>query len=174
MKRVLLLSVGLLLVAACATPPVPSDDPAAAVAPQLSVERFLQAANARDYVSMSRIFGTSEGPIGDTGSSFGCFWKKIGSAFGGRSCEKWQDVELRLDAIAEILGHTDYEMVSQRRVAGSTVPATRIGVNLTLPGGTRASDVGFVVVMADVRWMIQCIELDKVTSGRHNGECLGR
>ena len=35
----------------------------AGVAPQLSVERFLQAANARDFEAMERLFGTHDGPI---------------------------------------------------------------------------------------------------------------
>ena len=72
----------------------------AAVAPSLSVESFLQAANTRYLPAMARLFGTKDGPMADTGSSFGCFWKKIGAAFGGDSCVKWSDVELRMDAIA--------------------------------------------------------------------------
>jgi hypothetical protein len=172
-KRLLLLSIGLLIVGGCATSRVSSANSAGEVARQLSVERFLQASNARDYVGMSRIFGTSDGPIGDTGSAFGCFWKKLGAMFGGTSCPKWQDVEVRLDAIAEILQHDDYQIVSEGRVAGRAVPASRIGVDLDLPTSPTVRDVGFIVVMSDGRWMIECIELDKVTSGTHDGTCRG-
>jgi hypothetical protein len=136
----------------------------AAVAPQLSVERFLQAVNGRDLVSMSRIFGTSGGPIGDTGSSFGCFWKKIGSAFGGNSCVKWTEVELRMDAIAQILRHQDYQLTSESLVAGRERETRRIGVNLDLPDGRRANDVGFtVVVSGSGQWLIEQIQLERVT-----------
>jgi hypothetical protein len=170
-KKLFLVSVGLLLVAGCTTKRVSTSNAAAAVGPQLSVERFLQAANTRDLVGMSRIFGTESGPIGDTGNAFGCFWKKLGSIFGGDSCRSWSDVELTLDAIAEILTQDDYQIVSEQRVPGRTSEATRIGVDMTLPGAQKADDIGFVVVMSKDRWFIQCIELDKVMSGTHNGEC---
>ena len=171
MKKILLLSVGLMAVSGCATRRASTTNAAAGIAPQLSVERFLQSTNSRDFVGMSRIFGTTDGPIGDTGSSFGCFWKKIGSAFGGTSCPKWLDVERRLDTISDILRHEDYEIVSEQRVAGREDATTRIGVDMEFADSS-ASDVGFFVVMAGERWMIQCIELDKVTSGSHNGTCL--
>ena len=35
------------------------------VAPALTVERFLQAANTRDLETMLRLFGTDDGPIAD-------------------------------------------------------------------------------------------------------------
>lgn len=171
MKKILLLSAGLLLITGCATRTVASPGLAGAVGPPLSVERFLRAANSRDLLGMSRIFGTADGPIGDTGSPFGCFWKKLGSIFGGTSCQTWQEVELRLDVIAEILQHSDYQIVSERRVPGRVDPATRIGVDMVVPPNRRATDIGFVVVMSGGRWVIQCIELDKVLSGRHSGEC---
>ena len=43
---------------------------AVAIAPQLSVERFLQAANSRDLYGMGRLFGTPAGPMMETGSTF--------------------------------------------------------------------------------------------------------
>ena len=57
-RRVLLLSLATLLVSGCASSRVGRNE-AASIAPQLSVERFLQAVNTRDLVSMSRLFGTS-------------------------------------------------------------------------------------------------------------------
>ena len=75
----------------------------APVAAQLSVERFLQAANERDVDSMGRLFGTADGSLMNTGSTFSCFFKKIGSWFGGSACTRRTDVELRMDAIASII-----------------------------------------------------------------------
>jgi hypothetical protein len=137
----------------------------AAVAPGLSVERFLQAANTRDLAGMARLFGTASGPIGDTGSTFGCFWKKIGTALGGQSCEQWSDIELRMDAIAEILRHQDYQFSTERAVAGTSDQMTRIGVDMSFDGERMVRDVGFTVVLGSGdRWFIQVIELEKITS----------
>ena len=102
--------------AACTT--VAQRGPGAGVVAQLSVERFLQAANDRDIEAMGRLFGTEDGPILDTGGTFGCFFKKIGSWFGGTACTKRRDVEVRLDAIARLLQHQDYKIVREEAVAG--------------------------------------------------------
>ena len=85
------------------------------VAPALTVERFLQAANARDLQTMSRLFGTHDGPIVDSGSR--------------------EEIELRMDLIAGLLQHDDYEIISEGRVPGAEFPSNRIGVDLLLPGG---------------------------------------
>lgn len=140
-------------------------NPATAVGPQLSVERFLQAANTRDLDSMGRLFGTAEGPLGETGSTFGCAFKKIGSWFGGEACLSRQEVELRMDAIASILRHEDYAVTGQQMVAGRTSPTTRVVVDLTVDG-ERVPAIPFVVVHADDgRWLVQEIDLQKVMAG---------
>ncbi len=165
MKRTLGLCLVAVLTWGCSSRTVRSDS-ISAIAPALSVERFLQAANARDLTSMSRIFGSHGGPIGDTGNSFGCFWKKIGSVFGGASCRKWADVELQLDLIAGILTHEDYQVVSQRAVAGREHQTTRLSLDMSFVGGRLARDVGFVVVLAsNGQWLIEQIELVKITGG---------
>jgi len=84
-------------------------------APALTVERFPQAANTRDLETMSCLFGTDDGPIADRR---------------GR-----EEVELRMDVIAEILQHVDYEIISERRVPGAETPSRRIGVDMFLRGG---------------------------------------
>ena len=163
MKRSAIALLLLTVVWGCASRTV-TRSPLAAVAPALSVERFLQAANTRDLFAMARLFGTRHGPVEDTGSSFGCFWRKIGSAFGGQSCLKWADVELRMDAIAGILTHRDYEIASERMVAGTDDETIRIGVDMAFSGGRTARDVGFVVVLGSAdQWLIQIIELEKIT-----------
>ncbi len=136
----------------------------AAVAASLSVERFLQAANDRDLDTMSRVFGTAAGPIGDTGSTFGCFFRKIGSWFGGDACVKHSEVELRLDTIALVLKHDDYRIVGEEPVAGRSHPTTRILVDLVV-GEDTVPAVPFVVVRSDDgHWLVQQVDLTKITS----------
>ena len=131
---------------ACTTRPV-VDQSQPQVAPVLTVERFLQAANTRDLETMSRLFGTDDGPIGDT--------------------ENREQVELRMDLIAEILQHVDYEITSERRVPGTASASIRIGVDmliLTPRGTTMVEDVGFTVVLESPnRWLVTLIDLTKVT-----------
>lgn len=154
------------LLATCTTRRVDSSREMAAVAPQLTVERFLQAANARDLEAMGRLFGTPDGPVGDTGSPLGCAFKKIGSWFGfSDPCITRSEVELRLDAIAQILRHEDYRIVSESSVPGRAHPTTRVGVDL-VQRGRRVTDVPFVVVRSDEgSWLVQEIGLDRMTAG---------
>jgi len=145
---------------ACTT--VVQRGPGAGVVAQLSVERFLQAANDRDIEAMGRLFGTADGPILDTGSTFGCFFKKIGSWFGGTACTKRDDVEVRLDAIARLLQHEDYRIVREEAVAGRLNQATRVFVDLTINGEGRRN-VPFVVVRTgDGQWLVEEVDLERV------------
>lgn len=164
MRRFVLLSLPL-LVTGCSTTAGPSAE-AASVAPILSVERFLQATNARDLESMARIFGTEDGPVAETGGTIGCGFKKLGSWIGlGRRCATWAEVELRMDAIAQILQHGDYTIASERSVPGRAHPTSRIGVNLVVSGET-ILDVPFVVVRTGGgRWLIEEIGLTRITGG---------
>lgn len=131
----------------------------------LSVERFLNAANTRDLDAMMRLFGTADGPIGDTGGSFGCAFKRMGSWVGlGDRCESRQAVELRMDAIARIIRHQDYRIGGEERVAGRHNPTTAISVDLDL-GPRAVQDVPFVVVRANGgNWLIEQIGLERLTS----------
>ena len=154
-----LLVLSVALAAACTTTVSPS--PAAPVAAQLSVERFLQAANERDVQAMGNLFGTREGPAMDTGGAFGCAFKKIGSWFGGSACVKKAEVEIRMDAIASILRHQDYRIVREERVAGRQAPTTRILVDMTIQGQP-VPGVPFVVVQTGRgRWLVQEIGLEQ-------------
>ena len=143
MKRLLVLFVLLTSGGACTSQTVVTQ-PQFTVAPSLTVERFLQAANTRDLDTMSRLFGTKDGPIADTGTR--------------------EEIELRMDVIAQIIQHDDYEIISERRVPGAEVPSNRIGVNLTLRGGTTVFDIGFTVVLqSDDRWLVNIVEVLKLT-----------
>jgi hypothetical protein len=155
-----LLTLAVLTVASCSS----QTDPAAVapVAAQLSVERFLQAANDRDVQAMGRLFGTRDGPVMNTGNTFGCFFKKIGSWFGGTACTKKTDVELRMDAIANIVQHDDYRIVREEAVAGRTSPARRVFVDLTIQG-RRITAVPFVVVQTtEGRWLVEQVPLEQL------------
>lgn len=163
--KVGLLALTLALVTGCTTYRVES--PAAPVGAQLSVERFLQAANQHDVQSMGRLFGTQEGSAMDTGSTFGCMFKKIGSWFGGTPCVKKAEVEIRMDAIASILQHRDYEIVGERPVAGRSATTTRVLVDMTTQRGSDVQAVPFEVVRTgEGRWLVQAVDLERVMAAR--------
>ena len=159
-RRLGLLVTVALVSAACSGQSGPNQ--VAPVAAQLSVERFLQAANARDIETMGRLFGTSSGPAGDTGSAFGCFFKKIGSWFGGTSCTSRVDVEVRMDAIASIVRHDGYTILREEQVAGRTSPTRRVLVNMDI-GGRAVNAAPFVVVQTSGgRWLVEEVPLETI------------
>lgn len=137
----------------------------AGVVAQLSLERFLQAANQRDLEGMGRIFGTEAGPVWDTGSTFGCMFKKIGSWFGGTACPQKRDVEVRMDAISRIMRHDDYRIVREETVAGRLGRATRVYVDLTV-GQSVIREVPFVMVRdGDGQWLVEQVDLQRIMEG---------
>ena len=151
------------LMSGCATASQPRQG--AGLVAQLSVESFLQAANARDIAAMGRLFGTTDGPMNDTGGTLGCAFKKIGSWFGGSSCVKRRDVEIRLDAIAEILRHEDYKIEREQGVAGRLDQATRVFVNLLI-NREWVMEVPFVVVRTSSgQWLVEEVDLARVMIG---------
>lgn len=155
----------LLASAACTTQSRPVA--VAPVAAQLSVERFLQASNERDVQAMGRLFGTADGSLMETGSTFGCFFKKIGSWFGGNECTKRTDVELRMDAIASIIQHVDYRIVREEPVAGRVAPTRRVIVDMSMPENRTVMGVPFVVVQTgEGRWLVQEVPLEQVMVAR--------
>jgi len=165
MRRFLLVAA-LLPIVGCTTTRVVSTNEMAAVAPMLSVERFLQATNARDLHGMANIFGTADGPMIETGSTLGCAFKKMGSWIGlGERCMTLQEVELRMDAIAAILRYEDYAVVSENPVAGRVHPTSRVGVNLVIEGRDIMDVPFFVVKTGEGRWLVEEIGLDRITGG---------
>ena len=155
----------LLASTACSTRRV--DAPPPSMGAQLSVERFLQAANARDVVAMGSIFGTKDGAAMETGSTFSCAFKKMGSWFGGEACTQKMQVEIRMDAIASILLHQDYRIVGQSRVAGRVAPTQRVLVDMTKDDGDEVAGVPFVVVQTgNGNWLVEEIDLQRVMAAR--------
>ena len=144
-RRRFLLAAALAL-AGCTTQVVQQAPPSselAAVAPSLSVERFLQAVNAQDYEAMASLFGTAAGPIQ-----------------GER-----REIEVRMATIAQILRHEDYRIASENRPPGREAPTRRVSVNLTI-GNRMVTDVGFMVVQTPGGvWLVEEIDLERVTSG---------
>ncbi len=162
MKRVLFVPL-ILLFGGCSTTQLISSSEMAAVAPRLSVERFLQASNQRDLHAMAELFGTADGPIIETGGTFGCAFKKMGSWIGlGDRCRTLQEVELQMDVISRILRHQDYTIMTDARVPGRDDPTTRVGVNLLI-NGRDVPDIPFLVVRTgEGRWLIENVDLEKV------------
>jgi hypothetical protein len=138
--------LALTLLAACATQrvmPRPTTSEVTQMGAMLSVERFLQAANAKDLEAMQGLFGSWEGPIeGDR-----------------------RELELRMAAIAEILRHEDYEIVSEEREPGREHPTTRVTVTLT-KGGRAITGVPFMVVRTEAGgWLVEQVDLERVMRG---------
>lgn len=163
MKRLLLLSSLAIMASGCATARVQSD-PMFAVAPGMSVESFLQAVNAHDFATMANIFGTQDGPVGDTGGTFGCAFKKMGSWVGlGDSCEERFNVELRMSAIAQLLQHDEYRLAADSPVPGRRIPTRQLAVHLTR-NGHQFNNVPFTLVQSgEGRWLVETIGLEKIT-----------
>ena len=154
-------------IAACTTRVVEVAPNGGGFGAQLSVERFLQAANQRDVRAMGRLFGTEDGSAMETGSTFKCAFKKIGSWFGGSSCVNRQEVEIRMDAIASILEHDDFQVIREQPVPGRLTPATRVFVNMTTTDGVSVADVPFVVVRTgEGQWLIEQVDLQRVMAAR--------
>jgi hypothetical protein len=113
----------------------------AGMLPVLSVERFLQAANARDFEAMRQLFGTRRGPIA-----------------GER-----REIELRMAAIADVLRHEDYRIIEDRREPGREFPTTRVTVTIT-KGGREIPDVPFFVIQTERGgWLVEQVDLEKIT-----------
>ena len=163
MNRLLtvLLALG---VSACATNRMQGGDSMVSIAPAMSVESFLQAANSNDYATMANLFGTEDGPVADTGSTFGCAFKKMGSWIGlADSCEKKYVVELRMSAIAHLLKHDTYVLAAENPVPGRQTPTRRVAVNLSQQGRD-VNNVPFTVIQAgNGRWLVEAIGLERIT-----------
>ncbi len=140
--------------------------PDQAMVAQLALDHFMQAVNQRDLIAMGHSFGTENGPVDDTGSTFSCFFKKIGSWFGGTACSNQADVQVRMAAIANILKHEDYHVVREQPVAGRLNTAREFFVDVTVHDNSVVKDVPFIMVRADDgRWLVERVDLPKVMGG---------
>jgi limonene-1,2-epoxide hydrolase len=113
------------------------------VAASLVVEQFLAAANANDLDAMARVFGTKEGPVGESLTV--------------EQRDEW------LFAIASVVRHDDYELAGTGIVPGRRDVATLINVRMRF--GERQVVVPFTVVRtARWGWLVEQVDLEKITN----------
>ena len=157
LPRILLTAVAGCGGAATVAGPPPPGRPAEAV------EVFLEAAGRRDHAAMARVFGTTDGPIGDRGGTVGCALRKAGSWIRlGARCLEQGEVELRMDAIAGILRHQSYRVRLGGAVAGRGGAAMRVDVELDR-AERGAVEVPFVVIRTGGgAWLVEQVGLDRV------------
>ena len=151
-----------LLAAGCATPP-PRPPAAEGAGPLRAAEHFLDAANRRDLDALAHAFGTHRGPIADTRGGLGCGLRKVASWLGAADrCPTPQEVEVRMHAIAAVLGHDGHEVTSAEQVPGRDPPVIRVSVEVRR-GERIHRDVGLLVVRASSGWLVESVELEKIT-----------
>lgn len=111
--------------------------------PALTVERFLQSANANDLETMTELFGTSRRTI---------------DQLDGRTM-----AERRMYVLASLLRHDDFSFVRQESMPGRIYDAAVIHVQLRKDDTVAV--VPFTVVRKDAGgWIIEQIDLEPVTN----------
>ena len=109
--------------------------------PSLTVERFLQAANAREWSTMMRLFGTENGPV-DWDRQYG---------------------ELHMNLLAEVLQHGDFQIGTASAVPGRPTATQTLLVTLEQSNRT-VEDVPFTVVQdRNGNWLVEEIDTVKLT-----------
>jgi len=137
----------------------PAEAPAPGLAPALTIERFLQAANAvsqmraqgsnaqrmaQEVETMARLFGTEQGPIIDLYPR--------------------SEVDQRMLILADLLRHTDYRLGAERAVPGRGGNAIEVLVEMTTAARPRQVRVPFIVVRRGDVWLIERIDLEPITT----------
>jgi hypothetical protein len=129
---------------ACASREVPisAAPPNSSVGPSLVVEQFLRAANSNDLATMSRLFGTREGPV--------------------VRLDPHRQNEERMFALASVLRHQDFAVEGQQVVPGRGNEAIQLIVRMQTSQRTVA--VPFtMVVTRDGSWLVEQIGIDRLT-----------
>lgn len=109
--------------------------------PVLAVERFLQAANLRDWPTMLSLFGTEDGPV-DWDRQYG---------------------ERHMNLLAEILQHEDYRIGEESAVPGRRAPTRQVLVTLEQRSRTVESVPFLVVESRDGAWLVEEIATERLT-----------
>lgn len=114
------------------------------MAPTLTLERFLRAANAQDLDTMAQLFGTREGSV----------------------LRLYPDVEVDrwMDLISTLLRHNDYSIGSEQIVPGRRAEATLFTVTMAV--GEKRIPVPFTLVRNQDAWLVEQIGLESITSFR--------
>ena len=111
--------------------------------PALTVERFLQAANANDLITMMGLFGTAENTIAE---------------LDGRTM-----AERRMFVLASLLRHDDFVIRSQESMPGRLFDAAIVQVRLQQ--GEATVQVPFTVVRRDSGgWIVEQIDVEPLTA----------
>jgi hypothetical protein len=141
-----LLLGALVLLSACASA-APEPPAQSAVAPTMTIELFLRAANQNDLDTMAALFGTREGPVTRV-------WTR-------------KEIDDRMFLFASLLRHADYSISAEQIVPGRRGEATQYTVSLALRQGT--VPVPFVLVQGPNRqWLIENIEIERITHPGRN------
>jgi hypothetical protein len=134
--------VGLVVATACAPAFSPPGGLAGGAAAPAGVERFLHFAAQGDYVGMGWVFGTTAGPVAQR--------------------DPLPQVEQRMYALANLLGHDSFVLGSGAPVPGRAQEAMRF--NVVLQRGTRSVPVPFVAVRGPGgRWYVEQVDVQAVT-----------
>ncbi|MCI0434887.1 MAG: hypothetical protein L0271_14790 [Gemmatimonadetes bacterium] len=148
-RRRAILAALILVSAGCGGQRIPPDGPSipsnSEVATALVVEQFLRAANTNDLDTMARLFGTRDGPTMRRDS------KDL--------------VDRQMFTLASILRNDGYTIAGRNIVPGRRDEATQLIVRMRFR--EREVDVPWTLVYSkDGSWLVEQIEIQRITSGR--------
>jgi hypothetical protein len=136
----LLIGVAATLSACARSAPPPPLQPT--LAPTMTIERFLRAANQNDLDTMAALFGTREGSINR-------LWSR-------------READDRMFLLASLLRHTDYRIEAEQVVPGRREEATQFTVRLQVAQGS--VPVPFTLVQSRGQlWLIEQIGIERIT-----------
>ena len=133
-------TLGTLAAAGGAQAQQPAPAPGGA-APAAAVERFLRLAQAKNYREMGSVFGTESGPVVNR--------------------DGVPEVERRMYAIATILENERFVIRSEDPIPGRTGTAVRVMVDIIKDNRTR--QVPFVAVRSGEAWLVEQVDLERIT-----------
>lgn len=143
--------------------PTPTRSVASDLAPALTVERFLQAANvvAQGITGQRDAAGTPSAASTELETMGRLFGTTSGSAL---RIYPRSEVEERMAILATILRHDDYRIVGEGLVPGRIGKAVQIVVQLTIDGSE--INVPFTVVHSEKDgWLIERFNAEAITAG---------
>lgn len=142
-----LLLAAMVLAPACASAPPVASAPDTDLAPTMTIERFLRAANQNDLDTMASLFGTRDGTIARS-------WTR-------------KEIDDRMFLFSSLLRHTDYSISAEQIVPGRREEATQYTVTLQLQQGP--VQVPFTMVRTGGRqWLIENIAIERITHPGRN------
>jgi hypothetical protein len=135
--------LALVVLSGCAPRLIPPGGAAGAAAAPAAVERFLQLASERDYSGMGWIFGTAAGPV--------------------IRRDPISEVEQRMYALANLLGHDTFVVGASSPVPGRPVEA--LGFNVVLRRGQQTFQVPVITVRGpEGRWFVEQLSVESITA----------